>query len=105
MASVSTIEQPEGQSALSGTTTNEGKVWFEDIKPGEYSVKAEKEGYSQETKKAYVERDDVSSISIRIEKEKTQTGIPGFPLPSLMLGVLVLIFFLSTRKHPHFYIE
>jgi branched-chain amino acid transport system substrate-binding protein len=105
MASVSTTEQPEVQSALSGTTNNEGKVKFEDIKPGEYSVNAEKDGYSQETKKAYVERDDVSSISIRIEKEKTQTGIPGFPVLSLMLGVLMVVFFLSTRKYSHFFIE
>ena len=105
MASVSTTEQPEGQSTLSGTTNNEGKVRFEDIKLGEYSVKAEKEGYLQETKKANVEKDDVSSIAISIEKEKTQTGIPGFPVLSLMLGLLVVVFFLSARKDSHFFIE
>ena len=45
-ASVGTTAQPSGQTSLKNNSNSDGIVLFRDVKPGSYTVKADKDGTS-----------------------------------------------------------
>lgn len=113
-ASVVTTEQPTGQTALNGLTDEYGVISFQDILPGDYTLKISKQGYIEqvsggevpigeqiegeftlESTGESVSEEEISTPEETPEEEEQEekNGIPGFPVFGLLIGLI-----LSQRK-------
>ena len=99
---IRTSSRPGGQSALEGTTDFDGYLFFGDIAPGDYTFSASKDGYVSGTVSGKVFSGKTKSVIISLEKESSG-GIPGFPMQSLVLGIVLVSVFIwmSARPHTH----
>ncbi|MFC1803592.1 hypothetical protein ACFL0D_06465 [Thermoproteota archaeon] len=90
--------RPSDQTSLSGDTGSDGVVIFENIQLGDYTFSVSKSGYIGGTVSGKVESGETTSLTISLEKEASG-GIPGFPIQSLALGlILVSVLMLMKRK-------
>lgn len=104
--------QPIGQSVLNRQTDSEGNVNFEDIRWGNYTFQISKEGFENSTVDKEIEYQTIYHLSATLDttstgqpletsseqQEKGSSGIPGFPLISIIIGLLVA-YFIFTRKY------
>lgn len=89
-AKLSSTSEPNGQHSLSGSTSSDGSVKFNDIKSGSYTFRASKSEYVTETRIVSVKAGETTKITITLEKEaKDGEGILGFPCESIILGIFV----------------
>jgi len=102
---------PSGQVTLSGTTDEDGLVIFENVEPGEYSFSAEKSGYDTNSTTLNVAIGETIRGSITlIEKTEQEPpeptgeetagggGIPGFPIESVIAGLLISLVIWHLHK-------
>ena len=99
-ASVASTTQPSGQQTLEGTTNQEGFVLFEKVVDGTYSFLVTLEGYESNTGSLAASPGDTSESTILLEKEVVQGGggIPGFPIVSVLLALVLVIIYRSRRN-------
>jgi hypothetical protein len=84
---VSSISIPSQQTMLQGTSNQVGVVSFKDVQPGSYSFATRKSGYEDGTIDFNLNVGD--EIEVNVYLEKKQAWIPGFPIVSLILGIIV----------------
>jgi len=101
---------PSGQVTLSGTTDEGGLVIFENVEPGEYSFSAEKSGYDTNSTTLNVTIGETIRGSITIIEKTEQEpheptreetgggGIPGFPIESVIGGLLISLFIWHLQR-------
>ncbi|UCH56995.1 MAG: hypothetical protein JSV18_06565 [Candidatus Bathyarchaeota archaeon] len=102
-AMVTSTSQPPGQPPLDGTTGPGGLVTFYDVVEGGYVFRINKSGYAEEVAPATVTTGYVAEITITLQEETTPGGIPGFPVQSVLLGLMIAAFLLrmiKLRKDP-----
>jgi len=102
-AIVTSIVEPTGQETLIGTTNSNGLIEFIDVKAGEYTFRVSKEGYTTTTESISLTAGSSKSATITIEKEKE--GIPGFPLFSIFIGILMasyIVHKIKAMNHPSY---
>ncbi|MBE0633824.1 carboxypeptidase regulatory-like domain-containing protein [Candidatus Bathyarchaeota archaeon] len=114
-AAVVSTEQPSGQTILNGLTDDYGVVTFEDIIPGDYTLKISKRGYVEQisggevpigehiegefTLEAQIEAETGEETVVETEEEpeeaieEEKNGVPGFSTYAILLGLI-----LSQRK-------
>ena len=91
---VSSTKQPSGQTVLSGLTEADGAITFTDLAVGDYTLQVSKSGYVSGSAQRLVSSgtNEISTVIQVQSVQPTQTssgGVPGFPLYSVILGVLV----------------
>lgn len=97
---VSSSKQPSGQTMLSGLTQADGTITFTDLAVGDYTLQVSKSGYVSGSTQGTVSsgvKTEVSTILQVQSASPTQTssgGVPGFPLFSVILGVLACVLWL-----------
>lgn len=84
---VSSISIPSQQTLLQGTSNHVGVVSFKDVQPGSYSFVTRKSGYEDGAVDLKVNVGDEIEVSVYLEKK--QAWIPGFPIVSIILGIIV----------------
>ena len=76
----------------------DGQLIFKNINSGDYTFSISKEGYVSGTGSGKVTSGETTSITITLEK--ASGGIPGFPVKSLVLGMLVsIMMFMMSKKN------
>lgn len=102
-ANVFSISQPTDQAPLEGIIGSEGEVSFNDIRAGNYSIRAAKIGYIESTQTIKVKANEVSILKIKLvdklgSMKVTVIDERGMPLsgvsistPSTPIGQLPLI--------------
>ena len=96
-ATVSSTSQPNGQQTLSGTSGTDGSVLFSDVESGSYSFQASKSGYVSKSGSVSAKAGETTELTITLEKEKPEGGIPGFPYGAIIIGLLIGVSLLSRR--------
>jgi hypothetical protein len=96
---VSSTKQPSGQTVLSGLTEADGAIIFTDLAVGDYTLQLSKSGYVSGSTQGPVSSgtNEISTVLQVQSAQPTQTssgGVPGFPLYSVILGVLVCVLWL-----------
>jgi hypothetical protein len=96
--SLSSTTQPEGQAVLSIVSSTEGITTFNELTPGRYTFQVTKNGYLTNNGSGTVVAGSTTDINMTLQAQ--QTGIPGFPLESMMLGILIFTAWLwvNVRK-------
>lgn len=107
---VYSTSQPAGQSSLSGVTSADGSIAFNDIKPGSYVFRAMMSGYESSSVSGGVESDETMELTLSLTEEVVEEetgsglgGIPGFPFISIILGLVIvasIIMFLRRARAP-----
>ncbi len=93
---VSSTSQPSGQATLSGNTDAGGLVVFSGVQKGAYVFKATKSGYDDKTWNLNVQQGQATTETITMVK---QSGIPGYPILSVVLALLVAAITLYRGKY------
>ncbi|EMR73931.1 transglutaminase-like enzyme, predicted cysteine protease [Thaumarchaeota archaeon SCGC AB-539-E09] len=93
-ATVSSTSQHSGQQVVSGDTGSDGSVTFSDLMLGNYTFQVSKNGYIEKLASVDVEAGATVELNIKLEEElesepEKLEGIPGFPITSIMMGILV----------------
>ena len=88
-AAVSSTSTPGGQATLTGDTGSDGVITFNDVSPGSYTVRASKSGYTTQIVTVAVMAGETQDTSVTLQAEST--GIPGYPLESVLVGFLVVV--------------
>ena len=96
---VSSTKQPSGQTVLSGLTEADGAIIFTDLAVGDYTLQLSKSGYVSGSTQGPVSSgtNEISTVLQVQSAPPTPTssgGVPGFPLYSVILGVLVCVLWL-----------
>lgn len=113
-ASIESISTPSGQSSLSVITDTYGSANFDTLEPGSYEFKIKKDGYETSYRRVMVMLGDISELIIELEEETKPAstpkstsnldtssgngGIPGFPLTSVMIGIVVATLSLYVQR-------
>jgi len=99
-AAVSSTKQPSGQTALSGTTVADGSVTFTGLAVGNYTLQVSKSGYLSGTAQGAVASGAKTEASTTLQAQPSSGGIPGFPIASVVVGVLLFtaLFWLYNRR-------
>ncbi|MDH5770552.1 MAG: carboxypeptidase regulatory-like domain-containing protein [Candidatus Bathyarchaeota archaeon] len=123
-AAVSSTSQPSGQTSCSSMSDTEGTVTFPDLKPGSYSFKVSCSGYEDQTLTTNIVVGEMVNVVIPLSKKliqmpsqptvpsptpsesrseaagksNIQTGIPGFPIVSILLGLSIAVLIMIIRK-------
>ena len=98
-ASVLSTSQPSGQATLSGTTAGDGSVIFNDVKFGTYTFMASKTGYKSKSESLSSTLGETTEKTIILEAEPQPSGgIPGYPIESIFIGILLTIGFLLMYR-------
>jgi hypothetical protein len=98
---VSSTKQPGGQTALSGVTEADGSIKFTDLTVGDYTLQVVKSGYVPGSALGTVSLGAMTEISTILQVQSaqpTQTtsgGVPGFPVFSVGLGLLICALWLG----------
>jgi uncharacterized surface anchored protein len=87
-AAVSSSKQPSGQTALSGTTATDGTVTFTGLAVGNYTLLVSKNGYVSGSAQGAVASGAKTEASTTLQAQPASGGIPGFPIASVVIGVL-----------------
>jgi len=74
------IEQPDGQLSLSGSTSSLGSVVFSDVKPGNYTFEASRSGLKTTTVSLSLSYGKSSEKIINLESEIAPLGPNGFQI-------------------------
>jgi hypothetical protein len=93
---VTSTSQPSGQTALSGNTDASGKVSFSNVLKGTYNFKASKSGYEEKTWIITVQQGQAATETVTLAKS---SGIPGYPILSVALALLVATIILYEMKY------
>ena len=95
----SSSKQPSGQLALSGTSVADGSVTFTGLAIGDYTIQASKSGYVAGSAQGGVVSGAQTELSITLQAQPS-SGIPGYPISSIITGVLlsVTLLWLFKRK-------
>jgi len=88
--SVSFSSQPSGQSALSGTSANDGSVTFTGLAVGNYTLQVSKRSYVSGSAKGVVKAGSQTELTSTLQAQPSG-GIPGFPIVSINVGVLLSV--------------
>jgi len=94
-ASVQSTLQPTGQPSLDGATSSDGTLTFDDVRVGSYVFRASFDGYHSAQLSGRVESEETMELTFNLvveaeeESDTGQSGIPGFPLLSVIIGILV----------------
>jgi hypothetical protein len=91
---VTSTSQPSGQTTLSGNTDASGKVFFSNVLKGTYNFKASKSGYEEKTWITTVQQERATTETVTLTKS---SGIPGYPIQSVVLALLVATVILYAR--------
>jgi hypothetical protein len=101
-ASVSSTSQPSGQATLAATTGSDGVATFSGIKPGGYTLQAQKNGYTQNSGSSNVAEGGTANLGLTLQAAGDTAGgggVPGFPIEAMASGVLLVLVLLQlTRK-------
>ncbi len=98
-ASVSTTSQPSGQAQLTGTTGADGTVAFTGVLPGTYTVQVSKTGFEPSSLSRVVEVGSSGSVSFSLQAQQSGGGgVPGFPLETIAVGVLLCSLLIGVRR-------
>jgi hypothetical protein len=81
---------------LTGLTDSNGVVAFNDIVPGTYQMQVAKSGYVTGTLKALIAAGAAVQPSVILQT--SPSGIPGYPIGSIVLALLVIIAALQLRR-------
>jgi hypothetical protein len=84
---VSSFKQPNGQTALSGTTDTSGVITFTGLTIGNYTLQISKNGYLSDTFQGVVSSGVETQLSSTLQTQPSG-GIPGYPFSSLIVGVM-----------------
>ena len=100
--SVSSTSQPSGQATLAATTGSDGVATFSGIKPGGYTLQAQKNGYTQNSGSSNVAEGGTANLGLTLQAAGDTaggSGVPGFPIEAMASGVLLVLVLLQlTRK-------
>jgi len=98
-AAVSSTVQPGGQTAVSGVTGADGSVTFTGLAVGNYTLKVSKDGYVSGSAQGAVASGAKTELSSTLQAQPS-SGIPGFPISSVIIGVLLstALLWLYERK-------
>jgi hypothetical protein len=88
--SVSFSSQPSGQSALSGTSANDGSVTFTGLAVGNYTLQVSKSSYVSGSVKGVVKAGSQTELTSTLQAQPSG-GIPGFPIVFIIVGVLLSV--------------
>jgi hypothetical protein len=101
--SVSSTSQPSGQSTLSGISAADGTIVFTGIIAGDYTLQVSKSGFVSSTGKGTVKAGSQTDSSVTLQAQPS-SGIPGFPIASVFVGIMLCTawLWLYERKHPPF---
>jgi len=98
-ATVTSTSQPTGQSTLSGSTGNDGSITFNDIKTGAYTIMVSKSGLKSKSESLSTSLGEKTEKTIILEPEQQPSGgIPGYPIESIFIGILLTIGFLLMYR-------
>lgn len=96
-AEVASTLQPSGQIALKGTTGSDDSVTFQKLVPGDYTFKAfqlsfdsfgSRHEYDANASVTIVSGQAKSLVLVLKEVAYSNTNVPGFPLESIILGIV-----------------
>jgi hypothetical protein len=98
-AAVSSTKQPSGQTALNGVTAADGTLTFSGLAVGNYTLQVSKDGYVSGSANGAVASGAKTELSTTIQAQPS-SGIPGFPIASIMIGVLICtaLYWTYTRR-------
>jgi len=85
---VSSVIQPTGQPPLTGNTNADGTITFSDVKKGSYQWSFSKQYYKSISKELVLEDDDEIDVILKIDNVPS-SGIPGFPLIAMIIGLVL----------------
>lgn len=97
---IKTLNTPSGQLSLSGLTTTDGSIIFDNIKAGDYEFEISKNNYHTERRSTSLNTGKTSEISIVLkevgsttssEKSSEAEGIPSFPDISILIGIILAV--------------
>ena len=86
---ITTSMTPAGQVSLQGITSADGTATLNGIRIGAYSFNASKTGYKANTDEAQVVEDEMTTLKIVLTKDNG--GIPGYPLETITLGIIIFL--------------
>jgi hypothetical protein len=97
-AAVSSTSTPSGQETLTGNTGSDGVIVFNGVSPGSYTLQSSKGGFTTQIVTVVVKAGETQGTSVTLQVEST--GIPGYPLESVLMGFLVVVVALTllTRR-------
>jgi hypothetical protein len=97
---VASTSQPAGQTSLNAVTDSSGSVEFKAVQAGSYSFMASKSGYDSGFVSVSTVVTKTSEATIVIKQTVIQgPQVPGFPIESMALGVLISLALLISYKH------
>ena len=99
-ASISSSSQPNGQVALSGSSSADGTVTFSNLLPGSYTLQASKSGYVAATGAGIVTVGATGEVTITLQAQSGGGGIPGYPMEAIIFGVLLcaILMWVQSRR-------
>jgi N-acetylneuraminic acid mutarotase len=99
--SVSSTKQPSGQAVIRGVTGADGALTFTGLAVGNYTLQVSKSGYISGAAQGAVASGATTELCSTLQAQPS-SGIPGFPVESLVIGVLLnaTLLWLYTRN-PH----
>ena len=104
-ATVTSNIQPDGQNSLTGTSKSDGTLTFPNIVPGTYTFMASKSGFKTRSESLTATLGETSIRTIILEPEtqpqpqpQPSGGIPGYPIESIFIGILLTIGFLLMYR-------
>ena len=98
-AAVSSTKQPSGQTALSGVTAADGTVTFTGVAIGDYTLQVSKSGYVSGSAQGSVASGTKTELSAALQAQPSN-GISGFPVVSVVVGVLLCTAWLWFNHRP-----
>jgi streptogramin lyase len=97
-AAVSSTAQPTGQTVLTGTSDDDGSLVFTSVLLGNYTLQAQKSGYTAVNGKTIVKSGGINELTIVLQVQPS-SGIPGFPDEAMIVGVLLCVAWLFSKSH------
>jgi hypothetical protein len=86
-ANITSTVQPAGQAILKGVAGKDGSVYFNNVTPGSYTFSATLSSYISKIESVSVTLGPMTTKAIVLVAQ--QQGIPGYPIESLVVGVLI----------------
>jgi|APSaa5957512622_1039677.scaffolds.fasta_scaffold00483_17 hypothetical protein len=101
-ATISSTNQPAGESTFNAFTGFDGEVMFDELPAGSYTFIIIKTGYESTTVSGGITLDENLTLTVFLEQKTeesiNESGIPSFPSTSVIIGLTLILFYIWWKE-------